>query len=62
MICIFCGEEAPIIDRWSIGEERAGRVRRLKVENMPVCGACRVAIQERAVKNDAMTMGGKDAV
>jgi len=62
MICIFCGKDAPVIDRWSIGEERAGRSRHLVLTNMPICGACRIAIQERAVKNDALTMGGKDAV
>jgi len=54
MICIFCGLEAPAVERWSRLDEQEGRTRQVMVQNHPVCGACMVDVQTRMNKNEDM--------
>jgi hypothetical protein len=58
MICIFCGKEAPVAERWSRTDEETGRARQVMVQNHPVCGSCMVKIQERMNENEAIRRRG----
>jgi len=57
MICIFCGNEAAVMDMWSLTEQNDGRKSTVLVENFPICSDCRVNIGKRAAENDRIRRG-----
>jgi hypothetical protein len=57
MICLFCGQEAPVVERFVLTTEEGGTVHQVMVVNGPICDDCRVKIGERAAANDRIRRG-----
>lgn len=54
MICMCCGARAPVMERVALESLEGGVIRRVVIENQPICDDCRVAIARRGAENDQL--------
>lgn len=57
MICLFCGQDAPVRENWILKSVEGGTVHQVEVINQPICDACWTKIAERAAENDRIRRG-----
>ena len=57
MICLFCGQEAPVREKQILASVEGGTTHQVEILNQPVCDACLKNMAERATENDRIRRG-----